>query len=81
MNTIHESLTMMTDYPSGFTWKITDIATLTEPQVIGRESNDWIMASALTVKIATNLPEPVPTPDPTPTPEPTPEPDTEPEQE
>lgn len=81
MNTIHESLTMMTDYPSGSTWEITDIATLTEPQVIGRESNDWIMASALTVKIATDLPEPAPIPDPTPTPEPTAEPDTEPEQE
>ena len=81
MNMIHESLTMMTDYPSGSTWEITDIATLTEPQVIGRESNDWIMASALTVKIATNLPEPAPIPDPTPTPEPTPEPDIEPEQE
>ena len=80
MNTIHENMTMMTDYPSGSTWKITDIATLTEPQMIGRESdNRWIMASALTVKIATNLPEPAPTPEPTP--EPDTEPDTEPEQE
>ena len=55
MNTIHESLTMLTDYTSGDEWEIVDITTLTEPQVIGREQdNRWIMASALLVKVATN---------------------------
>ena len=54
MNLIHESLTMATSYPSGTTWKIVDITTITEPQVIGREdSNAWIMASSLAVKVYT----------------------------
>ena len=60
MNTIHESLTMMLDYPTGDKWQITDIATMTEPQIIGRESNDWMMASALTVNVATFTPDPEP---------------------
>ena len=65
MNTIHESLTMAVSYPSGDKWEIVDIMTMTEPQVIGREENNsWIMASALTVKVATLTPEPEPTPDP-----------------
>lgn len=60
MNTIHESLTMRTEYTSGDKWQITDIATLTEPQVIGREQdNSWMMASALTVRVATITPAPV----------------------
>ena len=55
MNLIHESLTMMREYPTGSEWQIVDIATLTEPQVIGREQdNKWMMASALTVKVATS---------------------------
>ena len=75
LNTIHENLTMMRSYPSGNNWMITDIATMTEPQIIGRESdNKWIMASALTVRLATDLSEPVP---PAPPPEPTPEPETD----
>lgn len=54
MNRIHEELTMLFAYPSCTDWEITDIATQTEPQIIGREnSNAWIMASALVVKIAT----------------------------
>jgi hypothetical protein len=54
MNMIHENLTMMTDYPTGSRWQITDIATQTEPQVIGREQdNRWMMASALSVRLAT----------------------------
>ena len=78
MNAIHENLTMMRSYPSGNNWQITDIATMTEPQIIGREpDNKWIMASALTVRLATDLSEPVP-PEPTPTPIPTPEPEPEP---
>ena len=54
MNTIHESLTMAKSYPTGEDWHIVDITTLTEPQVIGRESNNtWLMASALLVKVIT----------------------------
>lgn len=61
MNMIHQSLTMMTEYPYGDNWEIVDITTMTEPQVIGRESsNNWIMASALLVKVATYTPEPEP---------------------
>lgn len=54
MNTIHESLTMMRIYPAGDRWEIVDITTMSAPQVIGRESdNRWMMASALSVKVAT----------------------------
>ena len=61
MNMIHQSLTMMTEYPYGDNWGIVDITTMTEPQVIGRESsNNWVMASALLVKVATYTPEPEP---------------------
>ena len=55
MNTIHETLTMKKEYPSGNDWKIVDIGTITEPQVIGRDSsNAWMMASSLSVKIYTD---------------------------
>ena len=58
INMIHQSLTMMTEYPYGDNWGIVDITTMTEPQVIGRESgNNWVMASALLVKVATYTPE------------------------
>ena len=58
MNLIHESLTMMTEYPHGDNWEIVDITTMTEPQMIGREdSNEWLMASALLVKVATITPD------------------------
>ena len=54
MNQIHETLTMMTEYPSGEDWEIVDITTMTEPQMIGREDEGaWLMASALLVKVAT----------------------------
>ena len=54
MNTIHESLTMLTEYPDGDNWEIVDITTMTEPQMIGREdSNEWLMASSILVKVAT----------------------------
>ena len=63
LNTIQESLTMMTDYTSGDKWQITDIATLTEPQIIGREQdNRWMMASALQIKVATKTPASTPAP-------------------
>ena len=56
MNKIHESLTMLKTYPSGASWEIVDITTMTEPQIIGREdSNQYIMASSLFVKVATIL--------------------------
>jgi hypothetical protein len=65
MNVIHEGLTMAFSYPFGNGWEIVDITTMTEPQVIAREdSNQWIMASALLVKVATLEPEPEPTPEP-----------------
>ena len=54
MNLIHENLTIMRTYPNGSEWEIVDIATQTEPQVIGREQdNRWMMASALSVRVAT----------------------------
>lgn len=56
MNRIHEVLTMLRQYPNGEKWKIVDITTLTEPQVIGREDNNaWLMASALNIKVYTNI--------------------------
>lgn len=56
LNAIHEALTMRTSYPSGDTWKIVDISTMTEPQKIGREDGGkWLMASALYVKVETKL--------------------------
>ena len=56
MNTIHEELTMMKEYPSGTGWQIVDITTYTEPQMIGREDNNrWLMASSLAVKVYTDL--------------------------
>ena len=54
MNMIHETLTFMKSYPLESDWKIVDIQTMTEPQVIGREDNNaWIMASSLAVKVQT----------------------------
>ena len=56
MNTIHEHLTMLRKYPSGENWKIVDITTMTEPQIIERdEESKWVMASALNVKVYTNI--------------------------
>lgn len=58
LNKIDHDLTMARSYPSGNGWEIVDISTLTEPQVIGREDNgQWLMASALLVKVATLTPE------------------------
>lgn len=54
MNKIHEELTMLFSYPGGTDWEITDISTMTEPQVIGRENdNAWVMASSFLVKVGT----------------------------
>lgn len=54
LNLIHESLTMAKSYPFGDGWKIVDVLTITEPQIIGREENNsWLMASALMIKIET----------------------------
>ena len=58
MNRIHESLTMLVEYPEGDNWEIVDVTTMTEPQIIGREnSNAWLRASSLLVKVATITPE------------------------
>lgn len=52
MNTIHSRLTRATVYPSGIKWQIVDITNYTLPQIVDREdNNDWLMASALSVKI------------------------------
>ncbi|MBO6092524.1 MAG: hypothetical protein J6P40_02700 [Oscillospiraceae bacterium] len=57
MNGIHQYLTMLREYPSGEGWQIVDIATNTEPQIIGRDGeNIWLMASSLSVRIRTELP-------------------------
>ena len=54
MNAIHENLTFLKEYPAGTDFHIVDIATSTEPQVIGRtEENLWLMASNLSVRIIT----------------------------
>ena len=54
MNSIHESLTFKKEYPYDTDWRMTDITTLTEPQIITREEgNAWVMASSLAVKIYT----------------------------
>lgn len=51
MNFLHGILTRATVYPASDSWQIIDISTMTFPQVIGRENNnDWLMASALSVK-------------------------------
>ena len=51
MNAIHSALTRARTYPSGAGWEIVDITNYTLPQIIGREdNNDWLMASALSVK-------------------------------
>ena len=51
MNSIHSALTRLQVYPASDSWQIIDISTMTFPQVIGRENNnDWLMASALSVK-------------------------------
>lgn len=78
MNLIHEELTMRRSYPSGNGWEITDITTLTEPQIVEREDNNqWVMASALYVKIETLTPVPPLEPEPEPEPDPEPEPEEE----
>lgn len=54
MNGIHEALTMRKTYPYGTDWKIVDITTETEPQILEREENNmWVMASSLLVKTET----------------------------
>lgn len=56
LNTIDEALTMRTIYPATANWKIVDISTETEPQLVTREdSNQYVMASALLVKVETKL--------------------------
>lgn len=52
MNNIQDTLTRMTEYPDGETWKIVDISYGILPRVIDREQNGlWLMAADLVVKI------------------------------
>ena len=54
MNAIHENLTFLKEYPAGTDFHVVDIATITEPQIIGRDEEKlWIMASNLSVRILT----------------------------
>ena len=51
LNNIHSALTRATAYPAGVGWQIVDITNTTLPQRIGREdNNEWLMASALSVR-------------------------------
>ena len=51
MNTIHSVLTRATEYPEGEGWQIVDISNYALPQIVDREdNNEWLMASALSVK-------------------------------
>ena len=51
MNAIHSALTRAKTYPSAGSWQIIDIENYSLPNKIGREdNNDWLMASALSVK-------------------------------
>lgn len=51
LNKIHSTLTRATAYPSAPRWQIIDISNLNLPAIVGREgTNDWLMASALSVK-------------------------------
>lgn len=61
MNKIHDELPAKTSYTSGNGWQIVDITTSSFPQVIAREDEGpWIMASSLTVKVATFTAQPEP---------------------
>ena len=52
LNSIMDTLSRMTAYPSGNGWEIVDIANGTLPQVIGRETNnDFLMACDIVIKI------------------------------
>ena len=55
LNDIHSALTRAKAYPMDLVhdkWEIVDISNATMPQVIGREeTNIWLMASSLSVKI------------------------------
>ena len=51
LNKIHSTLTRARTYPSAPWWQIIDISNLNLPAIVGREgTNDWLMASALSVK-------------------------------
>lgn len=51
LNNLHSALTRAKSYPSTDRWQIIDIMNQNIPQIIGREqNNDWLAASALTVR-------------------------------
>ena len=52
LNKITDTLSRMTEYPSGNVWQIVDITSGNLPRVIGREDNNsWIMACDIVIKL------------------------------
>lgn len=52
LNTIIDTLSRMTEYPSGTGWEIVDISAGNLPRIIGREpDNAWLVAGDLVIKI------------------------------
>lgn len=52
LNNIMDTLTRLTEYPSGDGWEIVDITNGNLPRVIAREDNNlWLMACDLVVKL------------------------------
>ena len=52
LNKITDTLSRMTEYPSGNVWQIVDITSGNLPRVIGREDNNsWVMACDLVIKL------------------------------
>ena len=51
LDSIHVALTQVKTYPSGRTWQITDIETISAPSYLSREQNSqWLYGSSLRVK-------------------------------
>ena len=52
LNKITDTLSRMTEYPSGNVWQIVDITSGNLPRVIGREDNNsWVMACDIVIKL------------------------------
>ena len=52
LNKITDTLSRMTEYPSGNVWQIVDIISGNLPRVIGREDNNsWVMACDIVIKL------------------------------
>ena len=50
---IHEQLTRLHDLPSGEGWQLTAIRTNGAPSTIGRDGNQWLCVSGLTIEYGT----------------------------